>query len=184
MPDCHEGAHVSELGLIRPDMLAIVGKAYGVQVSYPVTASDIRRWVIAVYYPDEPPAAYLDPEAAEAGRLVAPLDINVFAWGAARAVPTGQEIEVDPKYRMTGAMEPTLGIEPPDLVKALNGGVSADYTAVRIRPGDVITSQSVIERYTERQGRLGSMLMTDTATTWTNQDGETVKTSRMTLIRY
>jgi hypothetical protein len=175
---------VSELGLIRPDMQSIVGEPYGVQVSYPVTASDIRRWALAVYYPENPPAAYLDPEAAEDGRLVAPLDINVFAWGAARTVPTGKEIEADPRYRMAGAMESALGIEPPDLVRALNGGVSADYTGVPIRPGDVITSRSVIERYSERQGRLGAMLMTDTATTWTNQNGEDVKTSRMTLIRY
>jgi hypothetical protein len=27
-------------------------------------------------------------------------------------------------------------------------------------------------------------LMTETATTWTNQDGETLKVHRMTLIRY
>jgi hypothetical protein len=175
---------VSELGLIRQDMRAIVGKPYGVQVSYPVAASDIRRWAIAVHYPDEPPVTYLDPVAAEEGRLVAPLDINVFAWGAARREPADEEIEADPKYRMAGAMESALGIEPPDLVRALNGGVSADYTGFRIRQGDVITSRSAIERYSERQGRLGSMLMTDTVTTWTNQYGELVKTSRMTLIRY
>jgi hypothetical protein len=175
---------VSELSLIRPDMHAIVGKPYGIQVSYPVAASDIRRWAIAVHYPHTAPAAYLDPTAVEEGRLVAPLDINVFAWGAASTAPTGQEIEADPKYRMAGAMEPALGVQPPDLVRALNGGVSADYTGIRIRPGDVITSRSVIERYSERDGRLGRMLMTDTATTWTNQHGEAVKTSRMTLIRY
>ena len=38
--------------------------------------------------------------------------------------------------------------------------------------------------YTEREGRLGLMLFTTTEDTWTNQRGETVKTSRSTLIRY
>jgi hypothetical protein len=171
-------------GLIRPDLAELVGRPYGRQVSFPVCASDIRRWAIAVYYPDAPPPHYLDPQLAETGRLLAPLDINVFAWGAARSVPTGREIETDQKYMRVGAMEHRLGTRPPDLVRALNAGLSVDYTGVRIHPGDVITSQTIIERYSERHGRLGAMLVTDTATTWANQDGETVKTFRMSLIRY
>ncbi len=175
---------MSELGLVRPDMAAIVGQPYGVAVSYPVTASDIRRWAIAVHWPEPPPAHYLDPDAEAEGRLVAPLDISVFAWAAARSEPNGREIEVDPKYRAVGAMEHNLGVQPPELLRALNGGLSVDYTGVRIRPGDVIRSSTVIERYQEKESRLGTMLVTDTATTWTNQDGEEIKTARMSLIRY
>jgi hypothetical protein len=175
---------VRELGLIRPDMREVVGLPYGRQVSYPITASDIRRWAIAVHHPDAPPAPYLDPQASEDGGLAAPLDFNPFAWGAARSETTGREIAADPVYRNAGAMEHNLGIAPPDLRRALNGGVSAEYTGVPMRPGDVITAESVIAGYTEKEGRLGAMLMTETATTWTNQDGETLKVHRMTLIRY
>jgi hypothetical protein len=175
---------MSELGLVSPAMQQIVNKPYGRQISYPVSASDIRKWAIAVYYPEPPPAHYLDAAAAEDGTLAAPLDFNPFSWGVAETVPNGLEREPDPAYRMAGAMEHNLGIDPPTLSHALNGGVSASYTGVPIRPGDVITAESVIAGYTEKEGRLGAMLLTETATTWTNQDGAEVKTNRMTLIRY
>ena len=175
---------MTELGLIRPDMTALVGRPYGVAVSYPVTASDIRRWAIAVHHPEPPPAHYLDPDAEARGRLVAPLDINVFAWGAARTEPTGRGIAVDPVLEKYGAMEHHLGVAPPDLPHGLHGGASVGYTGVRIRPGDVIRTSTVIERYLEKQGRVGAMLITDLATTWTNQAGETVKVERMSQIRY
>jgi hypothetical protein len=55
---------------------------------------------------------------------------------------------------------------------------------VRIRPGDVIRTETAIERYLEKEGRVGTMLITDLATTWTNQSGEEVKVARMSHIRY
>jgi hypothetical protein len=170
--------------LIRADMAALVGRPYGIAVSFPVSASDIRRWALAVYHPGPPPTAYLDPAAEREGRLVAPLDMNVFAWGAARTEPTGREIEVDPVLEMYGAMEHHLGVVPPPLPHGLHGGASVDYSGVRIRPGDVIRTETVIERYLEKQGRVGTMLITDLATTWTNQAGETVKVARMSQIRH
>ncbi|WP_051684106.1 MaoC family dehydratase N-terminal domain-containing protein [Blastococcus sp. URHD0036] len=171
-------------GLIRPDMAALVGQPYDVRVSFPVTSSDIRRWVIAVYHPEPPPPRYLDPAAEPGGRLVAPLDMNVFAWGAARVVPTGREIDVDPVLAAYGAVEHHLGVVPPDLRHGLHGGASVTYTGVRIRPGDVITTSTVIDRYLEKRGRVGPMLIADLETTWTDQDGRTVKVARMSQIRY
>jgi len=175
---------MSELGLIRPDMLDVVGRPYGRQISYPVSASDIRKWARAVFFPEQPPERYTDPVAEKDGTLSAPLDFNPFAWGAAEKVANGHEITIDPAYRNAGAMEHYLGIAPPDLRRVLNGGVSATYTGVPMRPGDVITAESAIGGYSEREGRLGAMLMTDVVTTWTNQDGERVKAHTMTLIRY
>ena len=102
----------------------------------------------------------------------------------ARRERNGSEMEVDPKYRAVGTMEQNLGVEPPDLFRALNGGLVVDYTGVRIRPGDVIRSETVIAQYQEKESRLGAMLVTDTATTWTNQAGEQIKTATMSLIRY
>lgn len=175
---------MSGLGLIRPDMLEIIGRPYRRQTSYPIGASDIRRWAAAVHFPAPPPERYTDPAAATDGGLTAPLDFNPFAWGSAEVAGTGTEIELDASYRSSGAMEHNLGVAPPALKRALNGGVSTDYTGVPMRPGDVITSESAIAGYTEREGRLGAMLMTDVVTTWTNQDGDEVKSHRMTLIRY
>ncbi|PAK28050.1 hypothetical protein CJD44_01025 [Streptomyces sp. alain-838] len=175
---------MSEPNLVRPDMLAIVNQPYARKTSYPITASDIRRWAIAVHYPDTPPDPYLDPRAPEDGRLTAPLDFNPFAWGAAHTERTGREIPPDPSLRNSGAMEHHLGVAPPDLPHALNGGVAATYTRVAMRPGDVITAETVIAGYSAKKGRLGAMLLTETATTWTNQRAEIVKVHRMTLIRY
>ena len=53
-----------------------------------------------------------------------------------------------------------------------------------IRVGDVITAVNRLADYTERDGRLGLMLFTVIENTWTNQDDEFVKRTRMTLIRY
>ncbi|WP_198653785.1 FAS1-like dehydratase domain-containing protein [Actinocorallia populi] len=175
---------MSGLGLIRPDMLEIVGRPYRQATSYPIGASDIRRWAAAVHFPAPPPARYLDRDAAEDGSLAAPLDFNPFAWGAAETRGTGVEIDLDPAYRSSGAMEHNLGVIPPELKRALNGGVAATYTGVPMRVGDVITTASSVAGYSEREGRLGAMLMTDVVTVWTNQDGDEVKSHRMTLIRY
>jgi hypothetical protein len=65
-----------EPGLVRADMRSVVGRRYGRMISYPVSASDIRKWARAVYYPGRAPARYTDPAAAEEGTLVAPLDFN------------------------------------------------------------------------------------------------------------
>jgi hypothetical protein len=175
---------VSELGLIRPDMQEAVGRPYRKWVSYPVSASDIRKWVQAVHYPEPAPAPYLDPDADANGHLFAPLEFNPFAWGNARSVSTGLEIELPAGLHRPGAMEHLVGVTPPDLTRAVNGGVAATYTKVRMRPGDVISQQTAVAGYRERQGRLGAMLLSDAVTTWTNQDGQLVKTFRMTLIRY
>jgi hypothetical protein len=174
---------MSGTGLIRDEMTQIVGRPYGRLVSYPVSASDIRKWARAVHYPQQPPSRYTDPAAAYDG-IVAPLDLNPFAWGPAAAATDEDAIEPDPALRSSGAMEHRLGVVPPDLRRALNGGLAVAYTGVAMRPGDVITAESVIAGYTEKHGRLGAMLLTDVTTTWTNQDGALVKTHRITLIRY
>jgi hypothetical protein len=61
--------------------------------------------------------------------------------------------------------------------------MEAEYGAP-IRSGDVITGVNRLASYSERSGRLGLMLFTVMEDTWTNQRGETVKTSSGTLIRY
>lgn len=79
--------------------------------------------------------------------------------------------------------EQALGIEGPGLTQQLNGGLSVEYGR-RVRRDDVITAVTRLGSYHERKGRLGLMLFTTLASTWTNQRNETVKISRLILIRY
>ena len=168
--------------LITDEMRAAIGTTMGRRVSYPVSASDIRRWAVAVYWPNEPPRRFWDAEYAGATRLggiVAPEEFNPFAWMVAEK----EEPEVQIEPNDTDRTEKVLGITGPGLKFQLNGGLETAY-GVPIRPGDVITAVSSLADYTQREGRLGPMLMTVSLDTWTNQNDETVKQSRMTLIRY
>jgi hypothetical protein len=166
-------------------MRALVGRHFGSErSSVPISLSDIRKWALAVYYPEVPPRLFWDEDYARAtvyGGIVAPEEFNPFAWftadGAVMA-PTFQG-----PIRGSGPEE-AFGVAPPETTFILNGGIQVSY-GVRMRPGEVITSgQTKVVDYQERQGRLGLTLFTTTETTWTNQDGEMVKTTRGTGIRY
>lgn len=165
---------------ISDEMRAALGGLLVRRVSFPVSESDIRRWALAVYYPDAPPPRFVDAAAAtgsRAGAITAPEDFNPFAWMAAET-QSGQVPSRDANH-----VELSLGITPPPLRFQLNGGIEADY-GVPIRPGDVITSENRLAAYSERSGRLGLMLFTVVEETWTNQRGELVKRQRKTQIRY
>ncbi len=163
-------------------MRAAVGTAFMERVSFPISSSDIRRWAVAVYYPEEPPREYWDEQYAAttpAGGIVAPEEFNPFAW-MTQAGPVPRDA---PSELQSGA-EARIGIPPPATTKMLNGGMECTYTGVRMRPGDVIRSVMRLAEYSEREGRLGLMLFTVTEMRWTNQDDALVKTERDVLIRY
>jgi len=167
---------------ITPQMRDIVGLELRRATSFPITDSDIRRWAIAVYYPDAAPRLFWDAEYAAGtahGGIVAPEDFNPFAWLTQTAADAG----VVAREEGFPGPEGALGIDPPATTAIINGGTEVEY-GVRMRPGDAITSVSRLAEYKEREGRLGLMLFTTMEDTWTNQRGETVKTSRGTLIRY
>lgn len=164
--------------LITAQMQAALGTRLGHQVSYPVSASDIRRWATAIYWPEPPPEKYL---SAEEAWLTAPEDMNPFAWAAlSSGTPphAGSSTGHDPDRT-----EKSIGIEGPGLPNQLNGGLRIEYGAP-MRVGDTITSERILSGYTERTGRLGQMLFTTMTDTWTNQDSEAVKRTELTLIRY
>lgn len=46
-------------------------------VSYPIEASAIRKWAMAVYWPEPAPRVFMDAEYA-------PEDFDPFAWGPRR----------------------------------------------------------------------------------------------------
>jgi hypothetical protein len=170
---------------ISDEMRAAVGREFGAtRESVPISLSDIRRWALAIYYPESPPRLFWDEDYAAStpyGGVVAPEEFNPFAWitAAGPNLPSNFEGTI----RGSGPEE-TLGISGPQTSFILNGGLEMVHGA-RMRPGDVITSGlTKLLEYRERQTRLGLMLITITETTWTNQGGEMVRITRGTGLRY
>jgi hypothetical protein len=167
---------------INDEMRAAVGRQTGRRVSFPISESDIRRWAVAVCWPDPPPRLFWDQVHAKNtkhGGIVAPEEFNPFAWMVAEHDAPKVHVEVNDPNRL----ERLLEIKGPDLKYQLNGGMEVEY-GVRMRPGDVITAVGHLAEYREREGRLGLMLMTIGEETWTNQDDQLVKRTRSTGIRY
>jgi hypothetical protein len=158
--------------LVTPEMEQSKGVWGEERVSYPVSESDIRKWAIAVYWGGAPPRLFWDADYAKGtrfGGIVAPEDFNPFAW----PVPSGA-------VQAFGAVP---GQQTRRGANVMNGG-QVDTFGVRIRPGDVITSRTRLQRWEERQGRNGLTLFTYTETEWRNQNGELAKTRISTGIRY
>jgi hypothetical protein len=153
------------------ETIAWLGRAVDPVVSYPVGANDIRRWAMACWYPEDPPAELLDEDAAAAdrwGRLVAPRDFNPFAWVTA--------FRPDSYPWMRG-----MGTEPGR--RGLNGGQRSRYFAP-IGAGDVITVTARLVDAYEKPGRLGTMLFLVDESRWTNQRDELVRLGWRTSIYY
>lgn len=163
---------------ISPEMKAAIGTQISRRVSYPMTAADIRKWALAVYWPDAPPSRYLSTDNES---LVAPEEINPFAWAVVKQEqhPAAAGVDANDPDRT----EKQIGVTGPGLKFQLNGGVSTEY-GEPIRVGDIITSVTTLGEYSEREGRLGKMLISSTPEVWTNQRGEFVKRVEITLIRY
>ena len=86
--------------LVTQDMIERKGKFSEPKVAPPIALSDIRKWAIAVYWPDEPPPMYWDEDYAKTtrhGSIIAPLDFNPFAWPVHREpVPAARASESEP----------------------------------------------------------------------------------------
>jgi hypothetical protein len=170
---------------ISDDMRALVGRKFGSRrASVPISLSDIRKWAIAIYYPEVPPRLFWDEEYAATtphGGVVAPEEFNPFAWFTAEGPVIAPTYEGP--IRGSGP-ESAFGVEGPETTFILNGGMEVSY-GVRMKPGDVITSSETrLLDYQERQSRLGLMLITRTETAWTNQNDQMVKVTRAIGIRY
>jgi acyl dehydratase len=159
-----------ETGIYLDDKtIAQLGQPTDPVVSLPVDANDIRRWAMAVYYPDAPPAGLFDLAAAESlpwRGLTAPRDFNPFAWV--------REFHPESYPWMRG-----MGTEPGE--RGLNGGQRSWYFAP-IRPGDTITCTATLVDAYEKDGKLGPMLFLIDDSRWTNQRGELVKIGLRTSI--
>ncbi|HEY3697121.1 FAS1-like dehydratase domain-containing protein [Phenylobacterium sp.] len=163
--------------LVSEAMRGAIGRVLRTRTSYPISASDIRKWAIAVYFPEPPPAEFMDAGAAGGERpLAAPHEFNPFAWASPGAEPRRAEISA-------GFLEREAGVEPPDVKFMVNGGMVCEY-GVRMTEGDVIGTQFSIRGYAQKQGKRGPLLLTETQDRWTNQRGELVRSTVMTLVRY
>ena len=140
-----------------------------------MSESDIRKWAIAVYWPQTPPRIYWDVDYAATtrwGTIIAPADFNPFAWPVT--------VERPPRAERS---EPTNTPRSGKGRRGMNGG-QVDTYGVPMRPGDVITSRSRLRDWDERETRLGLTLFSFSETEWRNQDDALVKVRVATAIRY
>ena len=158
-----------------PEVLAAAGRAVSTATSYPVSASDIRKWALAVYYPAQPPQYFIDAQYA-------PEDFDPFAWGPKShdSFLPGDDSGI---WHRHGINQKALGFPEWKFIVSMNAGMKVEY-GVRMQVGDVITDVKSCGQYTERQGRNGLMLISQSISTWTNQRGELVKRTTNSGISY
>jgi hypothetical protein len=170
---------------ITDEMRAIVDVVMEDRTSYPIAASDIRRWALAVYHPDVPPPEFWDeddPATVALGGIVAPDEFNPLAW-MVKYPKLVRDNTADAAPR-TGAFEAALGVRPPEFRAVLQGEIRARYGEARMRPGDIIHAASSITNYVEREGRMGLQLYTTISEVLTNDGGAWVKTVDTVFVRY
>jgi hypothetical protein len=142
--------------------------------SPPIRDSDIRRWALAVYWPEAPPARYWDAAAAaasSAGGIVAPEEFNPFAWL--------------PPMSSSSTASTSVGRQPdPARVRRrVNGGCRATY-GVPMRPGDQVRRRVRLHGWRTADGSRGPLLLVDYEHEWRNQRDEVVRTAIYTLIYF
>jgi acyl dehydratase len=139
--------------------------------SFPVSLSDIRRWAIAVHWPEPPPRVHWDEEYARTtrwGGVIAPPEFNPFAWPVER-------VETDWRPYAPEPGEPGQHL--------LNGGRRSTFRTP-MRPGDVVRSRRRVRDFNERTGRFGLTLYVDMERELVNQDESLIRTDVDTIIRY
>lgn len=142
--------------------------------AYPISAVDIQRWAVNIYWPTEPPRLYWDAEFARTTRwrgIVAPQEFNPFAWTMESQFPRQESAPA------AGSVLKQDGFE------VLNGG-QADAFGAMMRPGDVIRSRSRLAGSTQKTTRFGDTLFLTSEETWLNQDDETVRVRTSTTVAY
>ena len=102
---------------VTDEMRAMQGTWGEVRTAPPITETDIRRWAMATYYPQQPPRIYWHTEYAATtrwGGIVAAPDFNPFAWPVERARGgspgmSGRRPDGKPLTGMNGGQTDTYG---------------------------------------------------------------------------
>jgi hypothetical protein len=144
--------------------------------SAPIRDSDIRRWALAVYWPETPPRRFWDlasARATRAGGITAPEDFNPFAWPAPEPGLEGR------------AREPRTDRRPdPQMVRGrVNGGIDVTY-GVAMRPGDRVRRRVRLGGWRIAESRRGPLLLVDYEHEWRNQSDELVRHAVYTLVHW
>ena len=137
--------------------------------SAPIEFSEIRRWAIAVYWPETPPRLFWDLEYARQtawGGPIAPREFNPFTWPPQR-----------PPDAPNRKPKPGVG------ERMMHAGNIERYGAV-MRVGDVITARSALVKLEEKTGRMGLTLYRYHESRWMNQKGEFVKSKTLVSVQY
>ncbi len=146
--------------------------------SAPIRDSDIRRWALAVYWPEAAPRKYLDPTiaaATPAGGLVAPEDFNPFAWPAPAPAPA------DAAWHR--AERSDRRPDPRQVRGRVNGGCRAIY-GVAMRPDDRIRRRVRLHGWRTADASRGPLLLVDYEHEWRNERDELVRTAVYTIIHW
>ena len=147
-----------------------IGRTLPPVAAPPVGANDIARWALATYWPEPPPARYLDADVAAEGPwggIVAPRDFDPVAWM--------------PNRPWAGDWLWGMGTEPGQRI--LNGGQHNRY-GEPIRPGDVISVTRRFVDVVERETKRGPMVFFTSEFRCENQDGALVRLGEQTSIYY
>jgi acyl dehydratase len=158
--------------LVSPRLAAALGvwTEFGAP-SFPVSHSDIRRWAIAVHWPEPPPRIHWDEAYARTtrwGGVIAPPEFNPFAWPVTRAETDWRPYAPEPG-------EPGQHL--------LNGGRRSTFFSP-IRPGHVIRSRRRVLSINERTGRFGLTLYVEMERELVDQHGTVLRTDVDTIVRH
>jgi hypothetical protein len=152
--------------VITDEMRARIG-VESEPVAYEVDNTGCRQFARAVGYTD--PIYYDDEAARKRGYrgIVAPVGF----LGHPVVVP-GQPSRVPEAFRLDIPYK-----------RVLNGGTDIEYFA-DVCSGDRLTAATKLTSLSEREGKVGPMLIVETETVFRNEKGETVAVQRGTAIRY
>ena len=155
-----------QASVITDEMRARIG-VESEPAPHEVDNTGCRQFARAVGYTD---AIYFDEAAAKAKghrAIVAPygfLGYPVVVPGQAAAVPEAFRLNIPYK-------------------RVLNGGTDIEYMA-EVCAGDKLSATTKLTDLTEREGKIGPMLIVNTETAFSNEKGEIVAIQRGTAIRY
>jgi len=144
--------------------------------SAPIRDSDIRRWALAVYWPEAPPRKYWDEASAastSARGIVAPEEFNPFAWPA-----PGSSTRSETR-RSASDRRP----DPQQVRGRVNGGCQVTYGAV-MRPGDCIRRRVRLHGWRTAEAPRGPLLLVDYEHEWRNERDQLVRLTIYTLIHW
>jgi acyl dehydratase len=156
----------SEASVITDEMRAEIGKE-SEPVTFEVDRSACRMFARAVGYTD--PVCFDEQAARAAGHrgILAPVGfLGHPIYDPNKPQRLGGYFRADSRFK-----------------RILNGGTDVEYLDT-VCAGDVLTATSRLVDLSERQGRLGPMLITTTETTYRNQAGKVVAVMRGTGIQY